>query len=384
MHKWISFFFILFIKSQLQYDHGFIEPSPLFYWLFPNNSTNTLIIWLEGGPGCSFLSDVFMDNGPFRINDQFQPSGYPYGWNLVGNLLYIDQPIGTGFSQSKQYRTSEVQIAKDLLGFFDSFFKKYPMFDGADIYFTGHSYAGHYIAGALPYLLQANPYIFRNVKGVLIGDPLISATAKYQSMPEFVKNHGLLESKFQYFTSKIGGWLCGKLIQYGAYNLARNYCELMSIILVGIKPRFNTGDISNTFINYTNYNHYIPTLMAKLNLPYIGCNPEVKTQLRKDYYTDFDDGLKYLLERMPVVLFYGENDYIDSWESGELLIDGIYPNRDKIIFDWKTYNQTYGYYYRHLNLTMLHVSNAGHTVILYQPEFTFQMIARFILSSKHN
>jgi len=65
----------------------------MFYWLFPSRSDKTkdpLVIWLTGGPGCSSELAVFVENGPFQINDDLTLKKNPNSWNNQANLLYID------------------------------------------------------------------------------------------------------------------------------------------------------------------------------------------------------------------------------------------------------------------------------------------------------
>jgi len=57
-----------------------------------------LIIWFQGGPGCSGLYGLFNENGPFRIDENNNVVDSKYSWNSIANILYIDQPVGTGFS----------------------------------------------------------------------------------------------------------------------------------------------------------------------------------------------------------------------------------------------------------------------------------------------
>ncbi|KAK4492705.1 hypothetical protein RD792_003525 [Penstemon davidsonii] len=66
----------------------------------------------------------------------------------VSNLIYVDQPIGTGFSytSSKQdLRKSTDAASVDFYDFLLAFFRKHPRFKKNDFYITGESYAGHYI-----------------------------------------------------------------------------------------------------------------------------------------------------------------------------------------------------------------------------------------------
>ena len=78
----------------------------LFFWFFPAQSRASeapLILWLQGGPGWPTMYGIFKEHGPFLIGwDEF--TGKPmllkniYSWNINHNMLYIDNPVGTGFS----------------------------------------------------------------------------------------------------------------------------------------------------------------------------------------------------------------------------------------------------------------------------------------------
>ncbi len=72
----------------------------LFYWYFEAETkpeTAPLLIWLNGGPGCSSMDGLFLELGPFRVvNDKGAVETNPYSWHKVANMLFIDQPVGTG------------------------------------------------------------------------------------------------------------------------------------------------------------------------------------------------------------------------------------------------------------------------------------------------
>ena len=104
----------------LNEDHepGFIkvkdDGSDLFYWLFRsrgNTAEDPLVFWLQGGPGCSSELAVFFENGPFTINDDLTLQRNDESWNSYSNIVFIDQPTGTGFSNSVgEMDTNEVQV----------------------------------------------------------------------------------------------------------------------------------------------------------------------------------------------------------------------------------------------------------------------------------
>ncbi|VFQ96543.1 unnamed protein product [Cuscuta campestris] len=60
-----------------------------------------LTLWLGGAHGCSSVGNaLFTENGPFRPRKDGKLIRNAYSWNLESNMLYVDSPIGTGFSFS--------------------------------------------------------------------------------------------------------------------------------------------------------------------------------------------------------------------------------------------------------------------------------------------
>ena len=85
-----------------------------------------LLIWLQGGPGCSSLFGVFFEHGPWGLNATLGLVPNPHTWAAAANLLYIDQPIGTGLSYSRDASdksASQLDVAKTLAAFLQAFYK---------------------------------------------------------------------------------------------------------------------------------------------------------------------------------------------------------------------------------------------------------------------
>ncbi|KAH0692781.1 hypothetical protein KY285_019878 [Solanum tuberosum] len=93
----------------------------LFYFFVESErdpQNDPLIIWLTGGPGCSGLSAFLYEFGPLTFDYANSSGNFPklelnlHSWTKVANIIFIDQPIGTGYSYAK---TSEAYNSNDTL-----------------------------------------------------------------------------------------------------------------------------------------------------------------------------------------------------------------------------------------------------------------------------
>lgn len=154
--------------------------SNLFFWFFPaklNASKAPTVLWLQGGPGASSLYGLFMENGPVFINAANRMQQREYSWNQHHNLLYIDNPVGAGFSYTDYeagYLTNQVDVGNNLFAAVKQFFQLFSYLRPNGLYVTGESYAGKYIP-ALGHAIfinrQSSDLNDRiNLKGVAIGN----------------------------------------------------------------------------------------------------------------------------------------------------------------------------------------------------------------------
>ena len=158
--------------------------SKIFYWYFPspvNHSSKEtpLCFWLQGGPGVSSISAVFEECGPYRLK-KGKLMLNPYSWHHFCDMVFIDQPIGTGFSTAPQtnFAKSLQEVTSQFRDFYIGFMKKHKKLSKKKLYLTGESYAGRYIPHIAMDMLSSPKLYTKNgsigLAGVLIGDPSIA------------------------------------------------------------------------------------------------------------------------------------------------------------------------------------------------------------------
>lgn len=123
--------------------------SNMFFWFFPaqkKSESAPVVLWLQGGPGASSLYGLFMENGPVSVNAQNYLDSRQYTWTKDYNVLYIDNPVGAGFSYTNIdatyscYAKSKDDVQANLFETVRQFFSLFKELRGNDFYITGESY----------------------------------------------------------------------------------------------------------------------------------------------------------------------------------------------------------------------------------------------------
>ncbi|XP_043694687.1 serine carboxypeptidase-like 42 [Telopea speciosissima] len=178
----------------------------LFYYFVEaegNAKKKPLTLWLNGGPGCSSMGGgAFTELGPFFPRGDGRGLVInPQSWNKVSNLLFIESPVGVGWSYSNttsDYTCGDESTVRDMHMFLVKWFDKYPEYKSRDFFLTGESYAGHYIPqlanALLDHNMHSNDFKFKS-KGVAIGNPLLRLDRDIPSGYEFFWSHGMISDE---------------------------------------------------------------------------------------------------------------------------------------------------------------------------------------------
>ena len=147
----------------------------MFYWFAESQrdpENDPVILWTNGGPGCSGLGGFMTEQGPFRPVKSGNTTSLKYNdfaWNKIASTVFIEQPVGVGFSSAPDGMVyGDAQAAEDNMRFVVGFFQKFKNFQALDFYITSESYGGHYMPTLARELLEHDV----KLTGVAVGNPL--------------------------------------------------------------------------------------------------------------------------------------------------------------------------------------------------------------------
>ncbi|KAF8335894.1 uncharacterized protein EI90DRAFT_2912314 [Cantharellus anzutake] len=166
------------------------ETRKLFFWFFPSKDpqhVDDLVFWTNGGPGCSSLEGLLQENGPFAWpTGTAKPIPNQWSWtNLVSLRTWVEQPVGTGFSQGVPDIHDADELAAELAGFLVQFLEVFSELKGKNFYASGESYAGYYVPYIANYLYEHPGLVPLNTKGIWITDPSVSYDIVTQYIPAY-------------------------------------------------------------------------------------------------------------------------------------------------------------------------------------------------------
>ncbi|KAL7156688.1 hypothetical protein ABFS83_02G025300 [Erythranthe nasuta] len=182
------------------------KETSLFYYFAEaadHPATKPLVLWLNGGPGCSSLLGAFLENGPFGVN----PDGKTlyrrrFSWNRVANMLYVESPVGVGFSYtntSSEYKKSgDKKTAEDAWKFIVNWLEKFPRYKSREFFIAGESYAGYYIPELADLIVKRNKNsanININLKGIMIGNGILNEPTDNLGWVDFLWTHSIMSDE---------------------------------------------------------------------------------------------------------------------------------------------------------------------------------------------
>lgn len=391
----------------------------LWYWFFESRNdpqNDPLVLWMTGGPGCSSLVALFAENGPYIIEKDLSLTINPYSWNTNASVIWIDQPVNTGYSYADPGDWgvfSEAEMAENMYEFLQTFITQYPKYAQVPFYITGESYAGHYVPALGARVLQGNhagtgPKI--NLHAIAIGNGLVDPKAQYPEYAPFVKaNNVVSESTWQWMQNGIEP--CKQAIDTCSYNstegltgcltayITCNYAELVPFQFTGL----NVYDVREKCkvpplcYDFSLVDQFLaqPSVQEALGVSgrsWQSCNRIVALELvfAGDWMRDLaPEVAEILAQKVRVVVYSGEYDFICNWYGGfawTMALDwpGNQAFRQATNTTWTVDGEEAGTARTAMGLTFVRVKDAGHMVPLNQPSRSLDLLARIINGAPFN
>lgn len=426
----------MMFKPKYRQWSGYLQARPgrfLHYWFVTSQRDpvkDPLVLWLNGGPGCSSLDGFLSENGPFHVNDNgFTLYENTFSWNKIANVLYLESPAGVGYSYSsdKNYATDDDQVSEDNYKALQSFFAKFPNFTQNEFFIFGESYGGIY-APTLS-LRVATGAAKINFKGFAVGNGLSSFALNDQSLIYFGYYHGL-------FGEVLWHDLNVNCCEKGSctfYNSSSVTCKLLVNLAFTIVYESGLNEyalyldceggrrsnrayeraMTHLFKNFRNHSHihkFSDQVQSSMSLgevppcinstaqknwlnrgdvrkalhipdtlpPWDICSDEVGNQYTILYETVKDVYLKLLSLGLRALVYNGDTDMACNFLGDQWFVEDLGLKATTPYQRWLHDDQVAGFYQQFSNITFLTVKGAGHMVPQWAPGPAFHMFQSFI------
>eukprot|EP00475_Leptophrys_vorax_P033926 TRINITY_DN5413_c0_g1_i1.p2 TRINITY_DN5413_c0_g1~~TRINITY_DN5413_c0_g1_i1.p2 ORF type:complete len:481 (+),score=93.43 TRINITY_DN5413_c0_g1_i1:1740-3182(+) len=402
-----------------------------FYWFFEsegNPTTDPVVLWTNGGPGCSGFLGLFTELGPIRPDNEGALLLNPYSWTKLANFIFIEQPTGVGFTYSdtqSDYTVGDDQAARDMYDFLQGWFKKYPNYQSNDFYITSESYGGHYMPTLALEIVNrqstAPSDIRLNFRGFAVGNPYTDAFSNNVAMfdkfwgdqliPKVVydlwkvecteratrpKNEEFCDALEQKMFSAIGN-LNPYALNYpvcvadsdpsGSYTQRQFLLDQTTKLHLDIHADYQPceEDFTTMYLNRADVQKAIhakikPGILWGKCSDYVNYSREDGLNPMQGYYNKLIDG-GYGLK---ILVYSGDDDSVCATEGTQDWIFSLGYDYTNLWEPWIVENQTAGYVTQFEGLTFVTVHDAGHEVPAYRPVRGFELWRRFLAGSWFN
>lgn len=383
--------------------------SNLFFWFFPSASeddnTAPVIVWLYGGVGFPSMNSIFLEVGPYIIEENLslalrKPS-------LTDNFsdIYIDAPVGAGFSYTDDdegFSKDFIDVGYKLYSALVQFFRLFPQYEENDFYLVGESFGGKCVTAASYVIHTNNPTadVQINLKGLAIGSALLDLNHMIH-YGDYFYQIGLIDSDGQQLFYEAEQDML-RLVQneeyleaYDVYDRTISGFNSKSTLLRDLTGFHNIDNYLHSARNNDDY--YLvfdfltqPKIREAIhvgNASYDLCNDVLK-HLKGDISTSAKPWLEELLDNNYRVLLYdGQLDLFIPYPLTEELVANLDWSRAAEFSEaprtqWYVGNDLAGYSKEGGNLNLVLVRNAGQYAPTDQPKWSLDMITRFIRNER--
>lgn len=392
----------------------------LFFTFFESRNEpakDDVILWIPGGPGCSSATGILMALGPCKLSptNNSETVLREQSWNNRANLLFVDTPIGVGYSYADygEVVMTTDEAAEDISTFVHIFFEHFGQFQKNKFHVAGGSYGGRSVPLFASYIYDHNTELVEkglktiNLVSAGIANGFTHFAHTYGSFYEMACTPASVPPVLGIRTCvrmKQAQLRCTKWLQQACIDVfdavgcraAAAFCENeleVPVIASGVNPYDLSRQCDGVYEKNLCYPAFanIPKYMDRpdirallgvdksLNSTYAVCSLKVNwdfTYGSLDYLHTSDVHVAALLERgIKVLTFVGKNDFVCSHVGNRKWVMGLdWTGREGFAAaetkDWSLPHsavkagtvQSFG------GLTFLDIDGAGHLSPYDKPE----------------
>ncbi|RDA91135.1 hypothetical protein CP533_0439 [Ophiocordyceps camponoti-saundersi (nom. inval.)] len=375
----------------------------LFFWFFESRNdpqNDPVVLWLNGGPGAASIPAIINELGPALLGTDkgSRIRRNPWSANSNASLLFVDQPVNSGFSYSGTNVNTTEAASKDFYRLLTLFFDRFPQYQRQDFHMAGHSYAGRFIPVFARDILS-HPDRNINLKSIMLGNPHTDPLSLFKSMEPMACGQGgrpavlnasqctalrndmrvcLDVVKTCYDTNKCEDrtGACGQAL-HGHYDRdeldIRNkdpWATARHLLLqaqyfndTAVKWLLSSTVHSFVYSNATTWQAFVNT---------------------SDWMKPTHHHLPEILESIPVIVYAGDADFICNWLGNQIMTDELswsghdaFNSAETKFIRLEGSGTVYGTIKAARNLTFSRIYDAGHIVPINQPQAYLDLLNRW-------
>ncbi|KAK4403175.1 Serine carboxypeptidase-like 34 [Sesamum angolense] len=371
----------------------------LFYWFFEairNPDKKPLLLWLNGGPGCSSIGYGQSEElGPF-----FPQKGKP----------------------ELKFNKNTWNKAQDSYNFLIGWFRRFPQFKSHDLYIAGESYAGHYVPQLAEVVIDKTKHASDddniNLKGIMVGNAVLDDEADQKGLIDYAWDHAVIsDALYHEIKSKCNFSIanltkeCNHALEkyFDVYNIIDMYslyaptCVNSNFTAVskpfshlkGAVPRLISNidgrrwralagydpcasDYTEVYFNRPDVQHALHANLTKIPYPWTHCS---------DNITFWRDAPTSILPIIKKLIAAGQRVWVFSGDTdGRVPVTATRYSLRKLRLnikqDWTPWytdkHQVGGWTVEYDGLTFVTVRGAGHEVPTFKPRQALQLVKHFL------
>ncbi|GAB0095705.1 hypothetical protein DMENIID0001_111200 [Sergentomyia squamirostris] len=374
--------------------------SNLFFWYVKaqeNSDEAPVIIWLAGGPGFTTFYAFFYENGPFYLTPELDFPPREYSWHIDHNIIFIDNPVGTGFSFTESeegYSTNSEHVAVNLYEALQQFFTLFPHLRSNSFFICAESFGAQYAAFLGPLIHERNAdrpkEEFINLRGISIGNGAINF-GEQMTDPAFLYQLGFIDAKTAESVALEEEYI-HSLARNGDYKEAgRGILNLFIANDSKVKEATGLDELYN-FVTAQD-DIYVPMLKflsdvsirKAIHVGGVGFygveNNPAESHLYHLLAFPVTDKISEILSYYPLLLYSGQLDLEITYSSMEKILRKLdFKDCDEYLtarrHSWRVDGTVAGYVKQGGLLTEVLVRNSGHMAPLEQPKWCLNLILK--------